>query len=116
MDEACSWLDYFKHEGLRLAWENGYRHVYLQFDCLEAVPLVNDDHYANCSLVQSINHIRERQWTIRVEWIPREANRIVDALAHSQIDILAGMYVYTEPLVSILDLLNRDCYAPYMRA
>ncbi|KAE8704090.1 hypothetical protein F3Y22_tig00110461pilonHSYRG00088 [Hibiscus syriacus] len=105
--------------GLKLAWDHGFRCVLLQSDCLMAVRLINDDSTSveHSSLIRSIGRLRRQHWTTRVEWIPRQANKVADALSKIRHADDNELTLFSNPPVAILSLLSRDSQGPpYIRS
>ncbi|KAK8527582.1 hypothetical protein V6N12_054788 [Hibiscus sabdariffa] len=69
-------------EGLKLAWEFGFERLLIQSDSQQAVDLVNSVSADSSilSLVRVIVRLRQKCWLTDVKWIPRDSNRLTDAL------------------------------------
>ncbi|XP_061375835.1 uncharacterized protein LOC133317945, partial [Gastrolobium bilobum] len=70
--------------GLELAWDRGFRQVWLEGDSLSAQQLItNGCHhdYPAANLVNRIRNLMQRDWQIYMSHIHREGNRVADFLA-----------------------------------
>ncbi|CAN1143628.1 Putative ribonuclease H protein At1g65750, partial [Linum perenne] len=72
-------------EGLNLAWSSGFRRVAVQVDSLCAVQLLSNlagsDHQ-HASIIAQFLELKQRDWTIDLQHIYREANFLADYLAN----------------------------------
>ncbi|KAK8506300.1 hypothetical protein V6N12_019991 [Hibiscus sabdariffa] len=69
--------------GLQLARDNGYELLMVQSDSFEAITRLNastSDSDLN-ALVRAITRLRSVEWVTTFRWIPREANKLADAMA-----------------------------------
>ncbi|KAK9024491.1 hypothetical protein V6N11_004651 [Hibiscus sabdariffa] len=71
------------YDGLRLAWETGFRQVVVDSDNMEAVSIVNRSSLvlARSALVQSIWILMQQDWLVKVGHVPREENAAAHELA-----------------------------------
>ncbi|KAK4284117.1 hypothetical protein QN277_000990 [Acacia crassicarpa] len=69
-------------EGLNLAWDLGFKKIVLESDAQELVLRLLDRNFNSGSfLAVQIQDLMLRDWSISPRHIPRECNRIADALA-----------------------------------
>ncbi|KAL4320177.1 hypothetical protein GQ457_18G016630 [Hibiscus cannabinus] len=70
-------------EGLRLAWDAGYRRSVLEVDSLEVFRLIHghSSGVRSFNMVHSITDFLHKDWTVQICHIPRSANMVADALA-----------------------------------
>ncbi|KAK4270818.1 hypothetical protein QN277_019587 [Acacia crassicarpa] len=69
-------------EGMRLAWELGFRKAIVESDSLELIARITDGNFGTASLLGvQIRDFISKDWQIIFEHIPRELNRVADALA-----------------------------------
>ncbi|KAE8676537.1 hypothetical protein F3Y22_tig00111584pilonHSYRG00076 [Hibiscus syriacus] len=69
-------------DGLYVAWNNGARRLMVEMDNAEAVSLITTpSHDHKPTLVRRIREMLQKRWTVVVDFIPQEANRVADALA-----------------------------------
>ncbi|KAL4312080.1 hypothetical protein GQ457_01G027270 [Hibiscus cannabinus] len=69
--------------GFSLARDNGYERLMVQSDNLEGITRLNTstvDSDAN-ALIRAITRLRSAEWVTMFRWIPREANKLADAMA-----------------------------------
>lgn len=88
--------DAFKSElmaiqrGLIHTWELGFRHVQCYVDCLEVhqalTSVVDVQNYWISDVILATRALLARAWTVTVTHIPREMNKIADALARIGVD------------------------------
>ncbi|KAK8542189.1 hypothetical protein V6N12_014792 [Hibiscus sabdariffa] len=71
------------YDGLRLAWEAGFRQVVVDYDNMEGVFIVNRGSpvLARSALVQSIWMLRQRDWLVKVDHVLRDENAATHELA-----------------------------------
>ncbi|CAN1732274.1 Putative ribonuclease H protein At1g65750, partial [Linum perenne] len=72
-------------EGLNLAWNSGYRRVAVQVDSLCAVQLLSnpaESEHQHASIIAQFLQLKQRDWTIELQHIYREANFLADFLAN----------------------------------
>ncbi|CAL1367907.1 unnamed protein product [Linum trigynum] len=96
--------------GLDLAWEQGARKVLLQTDSVTAKTLIENatEQHMHYSQISEIRRRLQRDWTVRIDHIFREANFATDHLAsigHSQ---TIGVHVMDRPCTSLLYWLFFD--------
>ncbi|KAK9033055.1 hypothetical protein V6N11_018093 [Hibiscus sabdariffa] len=95
--------------GLRLAKDNGYERLLVQSDNLEVITRLNSTT-ANSdvnALVRAIARLRHADWETRFQWIPREANKLTDALVKLATSYDLSLFdVPPAPLQSFLDSDN----------
>ncbi|KAK8495577.1 hypothetical protein V6N12_002081 [Hibiscus sabdariffa] len=94
--------------GLQIAWENEFVRVLIQSDNKEAIRRLIDANAISdsCSLVRAIVKLRNQEWFTDAQWIPREGNKLADALV--KLDNLPNYDTFTfevlsESLLSLLD-------------
>ncbi|KAK4263275.1 hypothetical protein QN277_028711 [Acacia crassicarpa] len=98
-------------DGLDLAWNLGFRDVFVQVDCLTALSLVRsvDEHpNANASLLRSIQRLMQQDWRIRIAHVYREGNRCADFLANYALTLAVGNHTLEEPPDAMKNLLRDD--------
>ncbi|CAN1767664.1 Putative ribonuclease H protein At1g65750, partial [Linum perenne] len=70
--------------GLRLAWDAGYRRIVVQSDSTAAIALitsVDDPLHQHANEVLTIRNLLDRDWTVSLMHVFREANKATDFLA-----------------------------------
>ncbi|KAK8503405.1 hypothetical protein V6N12_034800 [Hibiscus sabdariffa] len=67
---------------LVIARDNGFDHLLIQTDCLEAVTRLNVPSAGSDvnALVRAIVRMRNTGWVTIVRWIPRIENKLADAM------------------------------------
>ncbi|KAE8699407.1 hypothetical protein F3Y22_tig00110578pilonHSYRG00018 [Hibiscus syriacus] len=88
-------------EGLELAWNMGIRVLNVEFDNQEAATRLNSIPQLNePSLIRRIRGALCRQWKTMINYIPREANKLVDSLVglghKKNMDSLIFFYTTTD--------------------
>ncbi|KAK8588400.1 hypothetical protein V6N12_022845 [Hibiscus sabdariffa] len=97
---------------LCLAWDHGYKHVQVQYNCSEALklissPLAGSDAYA---LVRAIAYLVERHWLIDFVIIRREANFATSFLVKLPTVDDGSVRFFSESLANIGLLLHRHLH------
>ncbi|CAN1795223.1 Putative ribonuclease H protein At1g65750 [Linum perenne] len=83
-------------KGLNLAWNSGYRRVAVQVDSLCAVQLLSnpaDSDHQHASIIAQFLELKQRDWTIDLQHIYREANFLADFLANKGHSLPFGTHV-----------------------
>ncbi|KAH1089529.1 hypothetical protein J1N35_016786 [Gossypium stocksii] len=105
------------YEGVRLAWERGYRRVELASDNGVLIESITPGCAADGNLVELrlLSQLLRRNWSVRLRHVRRTANRAADHMAK-----LAGaveqMRVFVQPPGSILNILEQDISGFYAGA
>ncbi|CAN1160216.1 hypothetical protein LINPERHAP2_LOCUS23178 [Linum perenne] len=79
-----------------IAWDMGYKKVYLQLDSLAAVNAIlgtQDEDSRHGRTLDNINELRSRDWEVTISHIFREGNRVADLLAHHGHTLDFGFHV-----------------------
>ncbi|KAL4333649.1 hypothetical protein GQ457_07G011020 [Hibiscus cannabinus] len=102
------------HDGLALAWNNGFHNLQVRSDCSMAISLImnSDAAHSSHALVRAIVGFRRRSWSLDFTWVPRE---IIDRLIlwqgkchRTQFETL----LFDQPPSCIHNLLTRDVNGP----
>lgn len=86
-------------DGLKLAWDMGFRAILLETNALLVVELITAASHPTNHLLPLIFDCRTllgREWTVDTQSIYREVNQVADVLARStrnQVNVLNFMYV-----------------------
>ncbi|KAK8593044.1 hypothetical protein V6N12_045133 [Hibiscus sabdariffa] len=98
-DESGTWLSGFSlrigrcsvllaelwaiRDGLRHAWDLGFRYIELETDNKEVANLCNglSETLAKSILVEGIHELRQREWQTCISYVCRERNAVADKLA-----------------------------------
>jgi ribonuclease HI len=94
-------------EGLKYAWNLGFRLVELHIDSQVVVKIIQEDGTTSSScwsLVRRIRQFLERDWEIKIQHSYREANKCADLLANIGCDS-GGPLIYYESCPTPLSLL-----------
>ncbi|XP_029128976.1 uncharacterized protein LOC114916446 [Cajanus cajan] len=65
-------------EGLLLCWEEGFRHIVCELDCLGAVQAVRgswrvqDNLHKHRDIIWRVKDMRTWNWVVEISWVPRE--------------------------------------------
>ncbi|KAL5784666.1 hypothetical protein ACOSQ2_007058 [Xanthoceras sorbifolium] len=102
-----------------MIWNDGFRRVHVNSDCLEAVTLINSDCNDNnpwLSLVLHCKLLLKRSWVYMLNHVFRESNCVADCLAREgQFLGRATVFLLFLPSRALL-ALTRDAYvAPTAR-
>ncbi|CAI0450237.1 unnamed protein product [Linum tenue] len=96
--------------GLDLAWEQGARKVLLQTDSVTAKALIDSatEQHMHYTQVAEIRRRLDRDWTVRIDHVFREANFAADHLASIGHSHPVGVHVMDRPTTSLLYWLFFD--------
>lgn len=97
--------------GLRYAWDNGHRFVVIESDCQDLVGIIGScdaEDLMGSSVLQEIGELLQREWVVHVDWCPREANSIADAIANKASSLVSGLVCFTQAPAFISDLVRKD--------
>ncbi|KAL9437497.1 hypothetical protein AB3S75_023376 [Citrus x aurantiifolia] len=99
--------------GLKMAWENGFRRVQVGVDNKSVVQLLKMDSVSdteNAALIKTIRELLERDWSVHLEHVYREANYAADFLASYSLNSPIGLHVLNSPPTEIVGILCKDAY------
>ncbi|KAK4283181.1 hypothetical protein QN277_000163 [Acacia crassicarpa] len=97
--------------GLKLAWDRGYRNVILEVDSADAVELIRNsisDTHEDRYLVEEIQALVHRDWTVETKLISRRGNIVADHLAKLSLSSFPGFHLISIPDMELARLLERD--------
>ncbi|MBA0665362.1 hypothetical protein Goklo_005223, partial [Gossypium klotzschianum] len=86
-------------EGLKLAWNRGFRQAELECDNVLLVDVLRN----GLATISSIGEIKFRH-------ISRDSNKVADQLAKMDEDIINCLVTLEDPPLSVRDLLEKDIY------
>ncbi|KAK8520480.1 hypothetical protein V6N12_004417 [Hibiscus sabdariffa] len=91
--------------GLQIARDNGFVHLLIQTDCLEAVTRLNAPSAGSDvnALVRAIVRLRSAGETTIVRWIPRVENKL--AVAMAKLDAIYDLNLFPAAPMSLLPYL-----------
>lgn len=98
-------------EGMKLAWDKGFRRVILETDSKRALDLINSGGTKGNlleHLVKVIVSLRSRNWDISLKWCFRECNGTAHWLAGDALGKSSGLSLLMEPPLSLKPILMRD--------
>ncbi|CAN1833322.1 Putative ribonuclease H protein At1g65750 [Linum perenne] len=101
-------------EGLRRAWDAGYRRVVLQLDSQAAITLLNSDEglYNQHGLeIENFRELRGRDWMVVTKHTYREGNHAADYLASIGYDYPFGSHSVSLSNCNLGYFLRYDCLA-----
>ncbi|KAE8675895.1 hypothetical protein F3Y22_tig00111640pilonHSYRG00090 [Hibiscus syriacus] len=120
----CSWmLGFLKHlgrcsildselwgvyEGLRIAWEEGIRKLWIEVDSKETLAVITKDlaYHGTSSLEPHIHNLLQRDWELKFYVVPREANTAADCLAKIAWNHLGETLVFQTPPTAVTAILH----------
>lgn len=97
--------------GLEIAWDTGYRKIWIESDSLTSVNLIKNgcsklrSYYA---LVHRAVELLARDWEACISHHHREGNRVADSLANSAANNVAGLTLFPNPPNFCIPLLRDD--------
>lgn len=98
--------------GLQLTWDQGYRCVICESDCMGAVKLFSSNHYLElhsfAQVVLDIAGLPSRRWEVRVQHVFREANFCTNHLARLGARLHDKVKIWAEPPTEMGSLLLKD--------
>jgi ribonuclease HI len=98
-------------EGLKLAWELGFKHVELRLDALHVVKMLTKEKPATTFGWNICNRIwatLERDWEVRICHTYREGNSCADSLAHIGCSLGTNVIFYESCPTQIRNLVSND--------
>ncbi|KAL6527506.1 ubiquitin-specific protease ubp15 [Orobanche gracilis] len=99
-------------DGLKLAWNLGFRNVIMECDCMELVQIINDNLPTRLTTVAGVvKRIRswlKRDWLVQVSFVVREVNMVADFLAKEGRTNSDGFKEWSSPPSAVLHLLDQD--------
>ncbi|KAK9032483.1 hypothetical protein V6N11_056745 [Hibiscus sabdariffa] len=100
------------HDGLELAWNNGFFTLQVRSDCSMVISLITNPNTTSSShtLVRTIANLCRRAWSLEYTWVPRETNRPADFLAKHVPPDDFSFLMFEQPPCFITDLLSRDVH------
>ncbi|KAH1115691.1 hypothetical protein J1N35_009069 [Gossypium stocksii] len=95
-------------EGLRIAWEKGYRQLEIECDNALLVESVLTRNAANSNLVELrlINVYLKRNWKTRIHHILRSQNMVADQMAKCTYDNEFGLKLFEDPPILVQEILQ----------
>ncbi|CAI0418689.1 unnamed protein product [Linum tenue] len=82
-------------EGLKIAWNRGYRKVHLKMDSTTAIEIIrnreNEDH-RHGSIASQFRQLLNLEWEVKIDHVYREANFAADYLANLGHDFHFGTH------------------------
>ncbi|KAK5818693.1 hypothetical protein PVK06_023637 [Gossypium arboreum] len=95
-------------EGLRIAWEKGYRQLKVEYDNAFLVEtfVAGSANSNNLVELRLINGFLKQDWKIRIRHISRSQNMVVDRMAKCVYYNPLGLILFEDPSISIQDILE----------
>ena len=97
---------------LELAWALDFHQIILEMDSSSAISLLHSCNRSNhpySSLIDKVKQIIDRNWTVRIVHVYREANRAADLMASKGHSLSLGLHVYCIPPMDLKAVLDEDC-------
>ncbi|KAL9432399.1 hypothetical protein AB3S75_027433 [Citrus x aurantiifolia] len=99
------------YQGLKIAWEHGFRFLQVEVDNLGITQLLNTSE-ANrsgvSSLLWGIKDLLNKDWQISVKHVYREASFAADFLAGMALNLLLGCHIFHSPPIGVHYCLFND--------
>ena len=98
-------------QGLRLAWDRGFRCVLCESDSLEAIRLINSansHHHHFQAVITEIKLWLAKEWRVLVSHVLREGNQSADHLAKLGASSEEKLVVLEEPPHTLIPSLRHD--------
>lgn len=99
------------YQGLKEAWHKGYRKVIMESDYAIAVEIINNDRAfkgTTRNIIENCKNIIRMPWEVFVRHIPKEQNRVADALTNMATKQERGARYFQDPPENITRLLRED--------
>ena len=99
------------YEGLKMAWNSGFRKVLIESDSLSSVQLICSDIRHNhplYGLIQSCKNLVAAEWSCSITHIFREGNKLADGLARMGYNLDTGIKFYEDPPPEISLIFDAD--------
>ena len=95
---------------LKLAWEHGYRVISCESDSTEVLQLIQhaEESHLYGTIIAEIRDWLQRDWTVSISHVLREANACADFLANVGVAGNAKLQILQEPPAGLLHLLRED--------
>lgn len=97
-------------DGLRLAWNAGFRRIVAEVDCAEVLAVLGEiemDRF--CPAVEVVRELLRRSWEVNLRRIPRECNCVADWYAKfGARSNSPGLQVWDAPCFEVQPLLFSD--------
>ncbi|KAK9190090.1 hypothetical protein WN943_018691 [Citrus x changshan-huyou] len=99
--------------GLSIAWQYGFRRVYMEVDSMCVMKLISNlnppinEHF---TLIQEIQALLRRDWLTKVEHIYREANEAADFLASYSFSFSLGLHCFQSIPPNMPSILIKDVH------
>ncbi|KAK9027567.1 hypothetical protein V6N11_067395 [Hibiscus sabdariffa] len=92
-----------------VGWDNGFERLVIQSDSLEAIQRLNATSAATDvhALVRAMDRLRNAGWATILQWIPRDANKLADAM--TKFDTSYDLSLFAAPPSPLQPLLASDC-------
>lgn len=99
-------------QGLKLAWDKGFRKVRLEVDSLVVVKdwlmSTNSCNNNTSNLVFVCQQLLAQEWEVVINHVYRECNQAADFLANEALNHERGIEILQDPPAGILHLLSSD--------
>lgn len=95
---------------LQQAWHMRGKKVILEMDILLAISLIKaqeDDHVVN-AFMRAIKRLLRLDWQVKVAYVYREGNKVVDALAVMGFSKVVGVHRFTQSPDEVCRLVKDD--------
>ncbi|XP_028794579.1 uncharacterized protein LOC114750199 [Neltuma alba] len=92
-------------------WADGHRQVILESDATNAIELLNlelDESHADFNVLKEVRVLLNRGWSVRIEYVNREANKAADYLAKAGLDALRGFHFISIAPLGLVPILDSD--------
>ncbi|EOY04660.1 Uncharacterized protein TCM_019860 [Theobroma cacao] len=113
-------------DGLRLAWDSGFKKVMVQVDNKMVAQAISMDKLLSCSntdLIHAIKDILQKEWEVHLlyiyckgfwtYWASPEGNMIADYMANYGFDLVKTYGFFEHPPIGAKKLLMNDMLVVY---
>ncbi|KAL5787746.1 hypothetical protein ACOSP7_004695 [Xanthoceras sorbifolium] len=98
-------------EGLKMAWDGGFRKVQIDSDCLEAISLIQRGCNVNNPLwylIQECRRLIDSPWCCELSHVYRESNFLADAMAAFGQSLSCCIPSFEEPPPFVFSVFAKD--------
>lgn len=98
-------------QGLKIAWENGFRQVFCDCDCMKAIRLITlgvEEFHIYGAIIAEIRQMLHWNWNVQIAHVYREVNACAYQLAKDGVSSSYDLVVLQDPPTSLLPFIFAD--------